>query len=448
MAFPEKVDYVIVGAGIHGLSTAWHLAAKLKAKGKGDGSKIVVIDKDSIAAGASGIACGVVRNNYYQPAMRELMALCVDVWESDAKNFHYHDVGYMQISPECMEEDVAEIYAQQKNIGYESEFIQGEKDSANYMKKMFGDWQAKGITSVLHEKRGGYANNTSAIYGLADKAEAEGVRILTGTTVKGFQYGSNSSAVTGVETDKGLIKCDHVIVGAGPWAKSFWDMLELPNEITIKGSDGKLNTNIPMWHYWMLTEGVLRVDPDLLKTDSGDMPPVIHVDTDAPLYSDTDKSLITDKLWGIYYKPDFHFNGIQGGASPYKVGKPGGEGVNVDPYGPKSADFVISDEFGDMWTSALAFCHKRFEGKSHLFKKGATGGLGCFTPDSFPVFDQFRENVYMIADSNHGYKMIGVGKLVADEVLGEKSSLLEPFRFSRYEQGKLHPTSNSPFPWS
>jgi Glycine/D-amino acid oxidases (deaminating) len=79
MAFPEKVEYVIVGAGIHGLSTAWHLASKLKAKGKGDGSKIVVIDKESIAAGASGIACGVVRNNYYQPAMRELMAMCVEV---------------------------------------------------------------------------------------------------------------------------------------------------------------------------------------------------------------------------------------------------------------------------------------------------------------------------------------------------------------------------------
>ena len=113
MTFPEKVDYVIVGAGIHGLSTAWHFAVKLKARGKCDGSKIVVIDKDSIAAGASGIACGVVRNNYYQPAMRELMTLCVDVWESDAKNLHYHNVGYMQISPKCMEEDVAEIFAQQ-----------------------------------------------------------------------------------------------------------------------------------------------------------------------------------------------------------------------------------------------------------------------------------------------------------------------------------------------
>ena len=347
-----------------------------------------------------------------------------------------------------MEEDVDSIYAQQKNIGYDSVFIQGEKESNDYMKKMFSDWQAKGITSVLHEKKGGYANNTSAIYGLADKAESEGVRILTGTEVKGFQYGSNSKAVTAVETDKGIIKCDNVIIGAGPWAKSFWDMLELPKSVTTKGSDGSVHSNVPMWNYWFLTEGVLGVEPDFLKTDEGIMPPVIHVDTDAPLYSDVDKSLITDELWGIYYKPDFHFNGVQGGASPYKVGEPGGEGVQVDPYGPKSSQFVIYDNFAHMWTSALAFCHKRFEGKSHLFKKGATGGLGCFTPDSFPVFDQFRENVYIIADSNHGYKMIGVGKLVAEEVMGEKSSLLEPFRFSRYEEGKLHPTSNSPFPWS
>ena len=35
------------------------------------------------------------------------------------------------------------------------------------------------------------------------------------------------------------------------------------------------------------------------------------------------------------------------------------------------------------------------------------------TPDSFPIFDKFLENVYMIADANHGYKMIGVGELVA-----------------------------------
>ena len=44
--------------------------------------------------------------------------------------------------------------------------------------------------------------------------------------------------------------------------------------------------------------------------------------------------------------------------------------------------------------------------------------------------------------------MLGVGCLVAEELLGEKQELLEPFRFSRFQAGKLHPVSNSPYPWS
>jgi glycine/D-amino acid oxidase-like deaminating enzyme len=90
-----------------------------------------------------------------------------------------------------------------------------------------------------------------------------------------------------------------------------------------------------------------------------------------------------------------------------------------------------------------------FRGQDAALSAGRnSGGLGCFTPDNFPVFDTFRENVYVIADSNHGYKMIGVGKLVAQELTGEKSALLEPFRFARFAKGELHPTSHSPFPWS
>ncbi len=76
-----------------------------------------------------------------------------------------------------------------------------------------------------------------------------------------------------------------------------------------------------------------------------------------------------------------------------------------------------------------------------------SGGIGMFSPDSFPVFHAF-DNAYVIADSNHGYKMIGVGALVAKELLGEPRSLLEPFRYDRFAAGDLHPVSNSPFPWS
>ena len=446
MAFPSHARYLIIGAGIHGLSTAWHLAEALRRSGRGSGNDILVVDKAGIAAGASGIACGVIRNNYYQPAMRRLMAHSVSVWESDPKAFSYHPVGYMQISPEVMHVQVASIAEQQREIGYESVFIEGEKDSMAYMKGLFSDWQARGITSVLHEKKGGYANNTASIYGLAQKAEQHGVRILTGVRVTGFDK-DNSGAVKTVITDKGDIGCDFLIVGAGPWIKQIWDMLELPAAITVKGRDGKLHENVAMWTFWSLQEGTLGVDPELQRTNDGKMPPVIHVDTDAPLHSDVDQSVITDRLWGIYYKPDFHFGGVQGGAMPFKV-KADPAKVQIDPYGPESPDFIVGEDFAHLWCSALAFCQKRFEGKLPLYRKTPSGGIGSFTADNFPVFDRFCENAYVIADSNHGYKMIGVGKLVAEDICGGATDLLEPFRFSRFAAGKLHPTSNSPFPWS
>ena len=149
MSLPTKAKVVIIGGGIHGLSTAWKLSETYKNPGD-----IIVLEEKDTAAGASGIACGVVRNNYFQPAMRELMAHSVSVWESDPKAFKYNPVGYLQISPEVMHEDVASIYKQQKAIGYESTFLEGEKDCANYMKGIFDDWQAQGITSILHEKKG------------------------------------------------------------------------------------------------------------------------------------------------------------------------------------------------------------------------------------------------------------------------------------------------------
>ena len=459
MALPQSADYVLIGAGIHSLSLAWHLSDLLRARGKA-GSSIVVLDKSDIGAGASGIACGVVRNNYFQPAMRELMVHSVGVWESDPEAFHYQSVGYMQISPEVMHENVAQIYDEQKAIGYESTFVEGKDDCRRYMKSIVEDWQMEDTTSVLHEKRGGFAHNKASLEGLAKKARAGGVQIIPQCKVTGFQRDNGSQAVSAVITDKGTIACEQVVVAVGPWVRDIWAMLDLPKEVSMptvqaQGSNGapknvakNVPESVPMWRYWQLEEGVLQVDPSYQQTNDGKSPPVLHVDSEQPLIdTQSGKTISETGLWGIYYKPDRNFGGVQGGAAPYKIDLEA-EQVAVDPYGPESPQFTASKVFPDMWCTALATCQKRFEGKRSLYLDEPSGGIGCFTPDSFPVFDRFCDNVYVIADSNHGYKMIGVGHLVAEELLGAQSALLEPFRFARYQRGDLHPTSKSPFPWS
>jgi glycine/D-amino acid oxidase-like deaminating enzyme len=438
MSLPGSSPYVIVGAGIHGLSTGYHLAKELEARGLGSGADIIVLDKSEPGAGASGIACGVVRNNYFQPAMSELMQACVEVWESDPAAYAYNGVGYMALGAARQESDLVATYERQEKIGYRSRLVVGEAEVDEYMKALFLDWRAKGVTACLHELQGGFAFNKDSVMGLAGKCESKGVRILSGVEVKAFELGPDES-VAAVITSEGRVEVgEQVVLAPGPWARHFWQMLELPPTIDVRTPSGEVVRDRPMWTYWNLQEGEIQVDPTMFATADGSAPPVIHLDTDAPLYTD-DGKLVTDELWGIYYKRDRH--GVQGGASPLVVDYD----FELDPY-PSTTD--IDPEFPDMWCAALSHAMSRFEGCRPLYKTARSGGVGAFTVDNFPVFDYMKPNVYCILDSNHGYKMIGVGREVAKVLAGEHSSLLYPFRFERFETGDLHPVSNSPYPWS
>jgi glycine/D-amino acid oxidase-like deaminating enzyme len=437
VSLPSSTRYLVVGAGIHGLSTAYHLAQELESRGTGSGGDVVVLDKSQPGAGASGIACGVVRNNYFQPAMSELMQACVEVWESDPEAYAYNPVGYMALGPSAQDSDLAATYERQEKIGYRSTLVQGEADVDAYMKKLFPDWRAKGVTTLLHEHQGGFAFNLDSVHGLQSKAEAAGVRVLSGVEVTGIELGDDDTVRT-VTTNQGSIAVETLVLAPGPWAKHFWGLLGMPMEIDVRTPSGEVIRDQPMWTYWNLQEGEITVDPTMFDLADGGAPPVIHLDTDAPLYTD-DGKLVTDELWGIYYKRDRH--GVQGGASPLTVGPD----AQIDPY-PATTD--VDPDFPDMWCAALSHAMSRFEGCRPLYKQARSGGMGAFTADNFPVFDYVKPNCYAILDSNHGYKMIGVGREVAKVLSGEHSSLLYPFRFERFATGDLHPVSNSPYPWS
>ena len=427
-ALPKSAKHLVIGAGVHGLSTAWHLADA--------GEEVLVVDKDQVAAGASGIACGVIRNNYFQPAMQELMAACVEIWESDPEALHYHGSGYIALGPAAQEEELSEVHERQQRIGYPSELVTGSSAVAEHMRGLYGDWRAPGLTVCLHERAGGFAFNQESMHGLADKARAAGAQIAEGVEVAGFES-DDSGAVTAVQTSAGSIQVEQVVIAVGPWIASLWAMLDLPDRIDVNHPDGSVEKEKPMWTYWYLQEGEVSLPPSTLNTDDGAESPVLHVDSHEPLVADDGKTL-TEEPWGIYVKPDRE--SVQGGAAPLTVGPE----FQVDPY-PTG---TVADKFPDEWCAALSHCMSRFEGCRERYVQVRSGGAGAFTADNFPVFDRMRDNVYVAADSNHGYKMIAVGREIARELQGEHSTLLAPFRYERFATGELHPVSQSPYPWS
>jgi glycine/D-amino acid oxidase-like deaminating enzyme len=425
---PASVPTLVIGAGVHGLSTAWHLAKQ--------GERVLVVDKTGVAAGASGIACGVIRNNYFQPAMSELMAACVEVWESDPEAFHYHGSGYVALGPPTQESDLIEVHSRQQAIGYPSELFVGEDEVSGHMRSLYGDWRAPGLTVCLHEHAGGFAFNKESMLGLAGKTRAAGAEIVDGVEVTGFEFDS-SGAVTRVLTNAGDVAVEQVVVAVGPWIASLWSELGLPDRLDVRQPDGAVATDQPMWTYWYLQEGEVQFDPNAFVTDDGKPSPVLHVDSDQPLRAD-DGELITDQPWGVYFKPDRET--VQGGAQPLQFGNT----FEVDPYPTGTVD----PGFPGMWSAALSHCLERFAGARDRYLQTRSGGAGAFTVDNFPVFDYMRPNVFVAADSNHGYKMIAVGREIARVLTGEHSSLLHPFRYERFATGDLHPVSHSPYPWS
>ena len=391
MAEPRSVRNLVIGAGVHGLSTAWHLAER--------GEEVLVVDKTGVAAGASGIACGVVRNNYFQPAMQELMAACVEIWESDPETFHYHGSGYVALGDGAQESDLTAVFERQQRIGYDSELILGEAEVAGAHAGA-----VPRLARARAERLPPRAPRRIRVQPrLHARARLEGARCRSRRSRRAWRSSGSSStssgAVTHVETSSGPIAVERVVVAAGPWTPKLWDLLGLPRRLEVAGEERE------MWTFWYLQEGEIDVDPNVFVTADGSLPPVLHVDSHAPLITD-DGALVTDEQWGVYFKQDKH--SVQGGAEPL----PKGHDFQVDPYPTGS----VEDGFPDLWCAALSHCMERFEGARGHYRQVRSGGVGAFTADNFPVFDHMRPNVYVAADSNHGYKMIAVGREIAREL--------------------------------
>jgi len=441
---PSSAAYVVVGAGIHGLSSAWHLAMELKAKGKGSGADVIVLDKTGIGAGASGIACGCVRNMYMTGPIHSILRHSVDVWTYDPVAFGFQQVGYISAGEANQAADYEKIHSSQNSVGYHSDLYQG-KDAKNFLKKIWPDFKTANIDVVLHEKISGYAGTRQAVAGLAQKCRDHGVRIFSGVEVTGYQTASSGGHVAKVMTNKGAVACEMVVLGLGTWTPKHWAMLGRGDTVEAKYPDGA-TVKKDMWTYWRLLEGEVYIDRPY-RTAADMDPPVLHVELmNTPVVDQRTGKELQDHLY-VYWKNGaerMDRPGVQGGTIPIKIGPK----AVTDPYGHANDEYQAEPGFADYLTSAMGQLMGRFETCRKDFRERRNGGIGAFTPDNVPIFDFVAPNVYMIADSNHGFKMTGAGKLVAKLLTGDnRVPELVPFRLSRFQEGKTFGASNSHCPW-
>ena len=135
---PTAASYVIIGAGVHGLSTAWHLAMELESRGQGSGADIVLLDKSQPGAGATGIACGCVRNLYMTEPLHAILRHSVDVWNYDPVLLGFQQVGYVSCGEENQIEDYERIHKSQNAVDYNSDMYVGE-DARKYLTSIWPD---------------------------------------------------------------------------------------------------------------------------------------------------------------------------------------------------------------------------------------------------------------------------------------------------------------------
>lgn len=197
---------VIIGGGVVGASIAWHLARR--------GAQVTLVERDHLAAQASGASAGGVRQVNRDPREMPLAIAAIQRWhaledELDA-DCEFRMGGQLMVAEH--EDGIPEL---QRRV--ESQRAQGLDlqllDAAEV--REVAPALTPGIVGGIYTADDGQASAPLTTRAFGAAAEREGASLRLGTTVTGIA--TAGGAVTGVETDHGTIACDHLVLAAGAW---------------------------------------------------------------------------------------------------------------------------------------------------------------------------------------------------------------------------------------
>ena len=373
-ALPGRADVVIIGGGIMGLSLAWNLAAQ-------GAQKILVLERGYLCEGASGRNGGGVRAQWTTPTLIELAKESIAFMERFAQelgiNVWLRKGGYLFLAhDDATVRRIEDSAALQRRHGLPTRIV-----SPGEAGEIVPELDTSRFLAASWNPDDGVVFPWPFLWGYADGARKRGAQIETFTRVTGI--GVAGGRVQSVETDRGRVLCDRVVVASGAWSPMVARLagVELPNK--------------PQRHE------IVSSEP---------MKPFL-----GPLVS----MLGT----GLYFSQSMRGEIV------------GGMG---DPDEPPGLNQSSSLRFLARYSRALTDLIPRC-GHVKLLRQWA----GCYdvTPDHSPIVGETPGVAGLLQLSGfvgHGFMMApAVGRRMAAWMGGERDELFERFTLSRFAEGRL-----------
>jgi sarcosine oxidase subunit beta len=209
-----EYDVVIVGAGGHGLATAYYLAAEHGI------TNIAVVEKGWLGGGNTGRNTTIIRSNYLYDESAGIYDHAVKLWENLSQELNYNVMysprGVMMLAHNIHDVQVFKrhIHANRLN-GVDNEWMTPEEAKAFCPPLNISKDARYPVLGAALQRRGGTARHDAVAWGYARGASARGVDIIQNCEVTGIRR-ATSGEVQGVETSRGFIKAKKVgVVAAG-----------------------------------------------------------------------------------------------------------------------------------------------------------------------------------------------------------------------------------------
>jgi sarcosine oxidase, subunit beta len=201
-------DAIVVGAGISGAATAYHLAKA--------GAKTLLIERGEPASGGTGKSAAIVRQSYSTPLLVRLARASITMFQNSraelGRDAGFAQAGYCFVVSQDMLEGARKNVAMQRDLGIVNEWSDGPG-----FPEQLPELNPDGIAGIVYEPHGGYADPVQATEAYVAAFKNIGGEFRAHTPVRRLLRGGDR--IGGVELDSGEIAAKVTVNAAGPWAK-------------------------------------------------------------------------------------------------------------------------------------------------------------------------------------------------------------------------------------